>query len=175
MLYLVPYFSEGSVPALDMCKWRSCGVKGRTLELPRTHGGWTLQRGGLGCYFLQSVQRPSKGTTSLSNSALLFQLPHFYDSGPCESAQGLTLGRFLPEMWCTVITICAFLWRQEKMYLSPLMWNEITVCFIGILAGLKQIFNFISGHMSPYKKQQRQIGRFLIILKDAESCHLSYL
>lgn len=40
-------------------------------------------------YFLQAVQRFHEGTTSLSNSALLFQLPHFYDSGPRESAYGL--------------------------------------------------------------------------------------
>lgn len=74
-----PYLSTGCVPTLIICKWLSWGVKEGHMEDEPDRGG------GVWVYFLQSVQRPSEGTTSLSNSALLFQLPHFYDSGVCES------------------------------------------------------------------------------------------
>lgn len=74
-----PYLSTGCVPTLIICKWLSWGVKEGHMEDEPDRGG------GVWVYFLQSVQRPSEGTTSLSNSALLFQLPHFYDSGLCES------------------------------------------------------------------------------------------
>lgn len=94
---------------------------GRTQALPRTHGGWTLRRGGVGCYFLQSVQWPREGTTSLSNSGLLFQLPHFYDSVLCESAKGLMLGPF-PPLKCAAASPLSVLLSPSSIKLTFHLW-----------------------------------------------------
>ena len=80
-----PYLSEGYIPALIICKWPSWKVE-EGHSLSRGHReDEPCRREGVRCYFLQSLQWLCEGTTSLSDSALLFQLPHFYDSGPCKS------------------------------------------------------------------------------------------